>query len=75
MSDYWPLLVADPLDGERLVNNQLRPRLGAVAVNQSDYAAAHQAIIELCGTWGGAGAPIVPVTPVVAIDLRDIRFT
>jgi hypothetical protein len=26
MSDHWPLLVAEPLDGERLVNSQLRPR-------------------------------------------------
>jgi hypothetical protein len=28
MSDHWPLLVAEPLDGERLVNSQLRPRAG-----------------------------------------------
>jgi hypothetical protein len=31
MSDHWPLLVAEPFDGERLVNSQLRPRAGAVA--------------------------------------------
>ena len=29
MSDHWPLLVAERLDGERLVNSQLRPRAGA----------------------------------------------
>ena len=28
MSDHYPLLVAEPLDGERLVNSQLRPRAG-----------------------------------------------
>jgi len=32
MSDHWPLLVADLLDGERLVSSQLRPR--AVAMNR-----------------------------------------
>ena len=34
MSDHWPLLVAEPLDGERLVNSQLRPRAGAVAIGR-----------------------------------------
>lgn len=74
MSDYWPLLVAEPLDGERLVNSQLRPRLGAVAVDQSDYAAAQDAVIELCGTWGGAGAPVIPVTPGTEVDERWSRI-
>jgi hypothetical protein len=36
MSDHWPLLVADPLDGERLVNSQLRPRAGAIAIGRHD---------------------------------------
>jgi len=40
MSDHWPLLVAEPLDGERLVNSQLRPRAGAVAIGRHDYSAA-----------------------------------
>jgi hypothetical protein len=40
MSDHWPLLVAQPLDGERLVNSQLRPRAGAVAIGRHDYRAA-----------------------------------
>ena len=40
MSDHWPLLVAEPLDGERLVNSQLRPRAGAVAIGRHDYRAA-----------------------------------
>ena len=61
MSDHWPLLVAEPLDGERLVNSQLRPRAGAVAIGRHDYSAARQAVVELCGTWGGGGMPLVPV--------------
>jgi hypothetical protein len=36
MSDHWPLLVAEPLDGERLVNSQLRPRVGAIAIGRHD---------------------------------------
>jgi hypothetical protein len=40
MSEHWPLLVAEPLDGERLVNSQLRPRAGAVAIGRHDYSAA-----------------------------------
>jgi hypothetical protein len=40
MSDHWPLLVAEPLDGERLVNSQLRPRAGAIAIGRHDFSAA-----------------------------------
>jgi hypothetical protein len=36
MADHWPLLVAEPLDGERLVNSQLRPRVGAIAIGRHD---------------------------------------
>jgi len=31
LSNHWPFLVAEQLDGERLVISQLRPRAGAVA--------------------------------------------
>jgi hypothetical protein len=31
LSNNWPLLVAEQLDGERLVIGELRPRAGAVA--------------------------------------------
>jgi hypothetical protein len=58
MSDRWPLLVAEPLDCERLVNSQLRPRAGAIAIGRHDYSAARQAVVELCGTWGGGGMPL-----------------
>ena len=49
MSDHWPLLVADPLDGERPISSQLRPRAGAIAIGRHDYSAARQAVVELCG--------------------------
>ena len=74
MSDHWLLLVAEPLDGERLVNSQLRPRAGAVAIGRHDYSAARQAVVELCGTWGGGGMPLVPVTVGESVDERWSRI-
>jgi hypothetical protein len=68
MSDHWPLLVSDPLDGDRLLNRQLRPRAAAVPVDRSDFTAAREAIVELCGSWGGAGMPLMPVTPGSEVD-------
>jgi hypothetical protein len=68
MSDHWPLLVADPLDGERLANSQLRPRAGAIAIGRHDYSAAGQEVVELCGTWGGGGMPLIPVTAGETVD-------
>jgi hypothetical protein len=74
MPDYWPLLVAEPLDGERLVNSQLRPRGGSVAVDQANYDTARQAIVELCGTWGGGGMPLIPITAGAEVDERWARI-
>jgi len=74
MSDHWPLLVAEPLDGERLVNSQLRPRAGAIAIGRHDYSAARQAVVELCGTWGGGGKPLIPVTAAETVDERWSRI-
>jgi hypothetical protein len=74
MSDHWPLLVAEPLDGERLVNSQLRPRAGAVAIGRHDYSAARQAVVELCGTWGGGGMPLIPITVGESVDERWSRI-
>jgi hypothetical protein len=68
MSDLWPLLVAEPLEGERLVNSQLRPRAGAVAIGLHDYRVASQAVVDLCGTWGGGGMPLIPVTAGASVD-------
>ena len=74
MSDHWPLLVADPLDGERLVSSQLRPRAGAIAIGRHDYSAARQAVVELCGTRGGGGMPLIPVTAGESVDERWSRI-
>jgi hypothetical protein len=56
------------------VNNQLRPRVGATAVDQHDYSAACRAVVELCGTWGGGGMPLIPVTSGTAVDERWSRI-
>jgi hypothetical protein len=69
-----PLLVAEPLDGERLVNSQLRPRSGAVAGGRHDYNAARQAVVGLCGTWGGGGSPLISVTAGETVDERWSRI-
>jgi hypothetical protein len=74
MDDPWPLLVAEPLEGERLVINQLRPRAGAVAIGRHDYSAACQAVVELCGTWGGSGMPLIPVSVGESVDERWSRI-
>jgi hypothetical protein len=74
MSDHWPLLVAEPLDGERLVNSQLRPRAGAIAIGRHDFSAARQEVVELCGTWGGGGMPLIPVTVGETVDERWSRI-
>lgn len=66
--DHWPLLVADPLDGDRLINRQLRPRAAAMPVDRSDFGAAARAIVVLCGTWGGGAMPLMPVTPGSDVD-------
>jgi hypothetical protein len=68
------LLVADPLDGERLVNSQLRPRAGAIAIGRHDFSAARQEVFELCGTWGGGGMPLIPVTLGETVDERWSRI-
>jgi hypothetical protein len=74
MSDIWPLLTADPLDGERLLTTQLRPRAGARLVDRASYEAASAEIVDLCGTWGGAAHPLLPVTPGSSIDSRWSRI-
>lgn len=74
MTDQWPLLVAEPLEGEQLVSSQLRPRLGALAIDRSDYTSACDCVRDLCGTWGGAGTPLIPVSSSENIDPRWSRI-
>lgn len=74
MTDQWPLLVAEPLEGEQLVSSQLRPRTGAVAIDRSDYMSACDSVRDLCGTWGGAGTPLIPVSSSENIDPRWSRI-
>ena len=66
--------MAEPLDGERLVTSQLRPRGGAIAVQHGDYRAACQAVVELCGTWGGGGMPLIPLAVGAEVDERWSRI-
>lgn len=73
MSDRWPLLVSDPLQGEYLVSSQLRPRAGAVLISTLDYEGACDRVRDLCGTWGGGGHPLVPVGT-EGFDLRWARI-
>lgn len=68
MSVHWPLLVADPVDGDRLITRQLRPRAAAIPVDRTDFASAARAVVELCGTWGGGAMPLIPVTPRSEVD-------
>ncbi|MHA7653854.1 hypothetical protein ACX9NE_28920, partial [Mycobacterium sp. ML4] len=74
MTDQWPLLVAEPLKGEQLVSSQLRPRAGAVAIDRYDYMSACDCVRDLCGTWGGAGTPLIPVSSSENIDPRWSRI-
>jgi hypothetical protein len=70
MPDYWPLLVHDPLDGDKLVNRQLRPRAIAQPIDRGDFNAAAQAAVELCNRWGGGAMPLMPVTPGESVEGR-----
>jgi hypothetical protein len=74
VTNQWPLLVAEPLEGEQLVSSQLRPRAGAVAIDRSDYSTACDRVRDLCGTWGGAGTPLIPVNSSENIDTRWSRI-
>ena len=76
MSDHWPLLVAEPLDGERLVNSQLRPRArrSPQLVRTIRQRGASSGCRVVCGTWGGGGMPLVPVTVGESVDERWSRI-
>jgi hypothetical protein len=68
--DLWPLLTNDPLDGDTVINRQLRPAGAAFALDSTDFPSAALAVTELCNSWGGSAMPLIPVTPHTAIDDR-----
>lgn len=45
-----------------------------MAIDRSDYSSAHDRVRDLCGTWGGAGAPLIPVSSSDKIDPRWSRI-
>ena len=60
--------------GRYLSLSQLRPRAGTVAIGRRDYSVGGQAVVELCGTWGGSGMPLIPVTVGESVDERWSRI-
>jgi hypothetical protein len=63
MSDLWPLLTGEPLNGDTVIHRQLRPAGCAVPVDRTDLESAAHAVIGLCNSWGGSAMPLIPVTP------------
>lgn len=74
MSDLWPLLTSEPLNGDTVIHRQLRPAGCAVPVDRTDLESAADAVIGLCNSWGGSAMPLIPVTPYEAIDSRWHRI-
>jgi hypothetical protein len=74
MSDLWPLLTGEPLDGDTVIHRQLRPAGCAVPVDRTDLESAAREVIGLCNSWGGNAMPLIPVTPQAAIDSRWHRI-
>jgi hypothetical protein len=57
MSDLWPLLTGEPLNGDTVIHRQLRPAGCAVPVDRTDLESAAHAVIGLCNSWGGSAMP------------------
>jgi hypothetical protein len=74
MSDLWPLLTGEPLNGDTVIHRQLRPAGCAVPVDRTDLESAAHAVIGLCNSWGGSAMPLIPVTPHAPIDSRCRRI-
>lgn len=74
MSDLWPLLTGQPLNGDTVIHGQLRPAGCAVPVDRTDLESAAHAVIGLCNSWGGSAMPLIPVTPHTPIDSRWHRI-
>jgi hypothetical protein len=74
MSDLWPLLTGEPLNGDTVIHRQLRPAGCAVPVDRTDLESAAHAVIGLCNSWGGSAMPLIPVTPHTPIDSRWHRI-
>lgn len=45
-----------------------------MAIDRSDYSSACSRVRDLCGTWGGAGIPLIPVSSSQNIDPRWSRI-
>jgi hypothetical protein len=74
MSDLWPLLTGEPLNGDTVIHRQLRLAGCAVPVDRTDLESAAHAVIGLCNSWGGSAMPLIPVTPHTPIDSRWHRI-
>jgi hypothetical protein len=74
MSDLWPLLTSEPLNGDTVIHRQLRPAGCAVPVDRTDLESAARAVVDLCDSWGGGAMPLIPVTPRTPIDSRWRRI-
>ncbi|MDZ4233335.1 MAG: hypothetical protein U1C73_06165, partial [Dietzia sp.] len=74
MSDLWPLLTSEPLNGDTVIHRQMRPAGCAVPVDRTDLESGAQAVIGLCNSWGGSAMPLIPVTPHAPIDSRWHRI-
>ncbi|MGW0640194.1 hypothetical protein [Nocardia salmonicida] len=68
MGNSWPLLTNERLNGMYRVRRYLRPPSIAQAVPHDDFEQAATLIKKLCGTWGGAYMPLVPVLRQPAVD-------
>lgn len=74
MTDLWPLLTSEPINGDTVIHRQLRPAGCAVILDRNDFDTATPAVIGLCDSWGGSAMPLIPVTPQTSIDSRWHRI-
>lgn len=61
MTNNWPILSSDRLNGAYSVDRIFRPPTPAQAVDVGDFTSACEVVIELCNSWGGAYMPLLPV--------------
>jgi hypothetical protein len=74
VDDVWPLLSGDPLDGDAVINRQLRPAGCAVPVDRNNFESAALAVVGLCNSWGGSAMPLLPVTAGSPIETQWHRI-
>lgn len=68
VTDSWPLLTNDRLNGMYRVQRFLRPPNIAQAAARDDFSEAAILIKKLCCTWGGGYTPIIPVENANPVD-------